>query len=152
MGLYLEGLLLLACQRYYQKYNKCYTIRKTSLYCQYQLSFFFPSVNYSSSFMESVFPNQDSLFLQLNVFHMPFSMEAFSWTCRNQNFSQLDLSRHRFLPKMHIEWIKLHVLIWTHSWILLQMEHSEGTVMQIGALSQGISHLTVCTNSIRLLK
>ncbi|XP_010020090.1 PREDICTED: LOW QUALITY PROTEIN: liprin-beta-2 [Nestor notabilis] len=29
-----------------------------------------------------------------------------------------------------------------------QMEHSEGTVMQIGALSQGISHLTVCTNSI----
>ncbi|NWH63790.1 LIPB2 protein, partial [Geococcyx californianus] len=27
-----------------------------------------------------------------------------------------------------------------------QMEHSEGTVMQIGALSQGISHLTVCTD------
>ncbi|NWU55803.1 LIPB2 protein, partial [Dromas ardeola] len=27
-----------------------------------------------------------------------------------------------------------------------QMEHSEGTVMQIGALSQGISHLTVCIN------
>ncbi|KAF1435788.1 Liprin-beta-2, partial [Spheniscus demersus] len=30
-----------------------------------------------------------------------------------------------------------------------QMEHSEGTVMQIGALSQGISHLTVCTNFTR---
>uniref|UniRef100_A0A8C4JTG1 PPFIA binding protein 2 n=1 Tax=Dromaius novaehollandiae TaxID=8790 RepID=A0A8C4JTG1_DRONO len=29
-----------------------------------------------------------------------------------------------------------------------QMEHSEGTVMQIGALSQGINNLTVCTNSL----
>ncbi|XP_053924304.1 liprin-beta-2 isoform X6 [Cuculus canorus] len=33
-----------------------------------------------------------------------------------------------------------------------QMEHSEGTVMQIGALSQGISHLTVCTNFPLVLK
>ncbi|XP_063188548.1 liprin-beta-2 isoform X4 [Chroicocephalus ridibundus] len=33
-----------------------------------------------------------------------------------------------------------------------QMEHSEGTVMQIGALSQGISHLTVCTNFTLVLK
>ncbi|NWV31147.1 LIPB2 protein, partial [Grantiella picta] len=33
-----------------------------------------------------------------------------------------------------------------------QMEHSEGTVMQIGALSQGITHLTVCTHSSLLLK
>ncbi|XP_071618166.1 liprin-beta-2 isoform X3 [Heliangelus exortis] len=33
-----------------------------------------------------------------------------------------------------------------------QMEHSEGTVMQIGALSQGISHLTVCTNFTLVFK
>ncbi|XP_014793805.1 PREDICTED: liprin-beta-2 isoform X4 [Calidris pugnax] len=33
-----------------------------------------------------------------------------------------------------------------------QMEHSEGTVMQIGALSQGISHLTVRTNLALVLK
>ncbi|NXN18406.1 LIPB2 protein, partial [Indicator maculatus] len=33
-----------------------------------------------------------------------------------------------------------------------QMEHSEGTVMQIGALSEGISHLTVCTQLTLLLK
>ncbi|XP_008936788.1 PREDICTED: liprin-beta-2 [Merops nubicus] len=33
-----------------------------------------------------------------------------------------------------------------------QMEHSAGTVMQIGALSQGISHLTVCTVSTPVFK
>lgn len=30
--------------------------------------------------------------------------------------------------------------------MILQMEHSEGTVIQIGELSQGINNLTVSTN------
>lgn len=40
---------------------------------------------------------------------------------------------------------ELAVLI-SPSWMVLQMEHSEGTVMQIGELSQGINNLTVSTN------
>lgn len=46
-------------------------------YWQYRLRFFFPSANYSSSFMKSVFLDQDLRFLQLNVSHIPFSMEDF---------------------------------------------------------------------------
>lgn len=35
--------------------------------------------------------------------------------------------------------------------MILQMEHSEGAVMQIGELSQGINNLTVCIISLNKL-